>query len=189
MKKIQNSSSSFTLRYPVLTFPIFPNVFKCLLLGLAIYDLMVLLLVMLLKGFPTFLETSYHVYFLPIFHPLMNIAWTGSIFFTVFMTLERFIAVTQPMKSKGLFDLQKVKYQMGLITLFVIIYNIPRFIEYKWKDIRIRSAYDPEGIEKPEFRQRGHLKTMATSFDHLSFLLPMLTFSSLNIDIVVIHTT
>lgn len=125
-----------------------------ILIGLAIYDLMVLLLVMLLKGFPTFLETSYHVYFLPIFHPLMNIAWTGSIFFTVFMTLERFIAVTQPMKSKGLFDLQKVKYQMGLITLFVIIYNIPRFIEYKWKDIRIRSAYDPEGIEKPEFRQR-----------------------------------
>ena len=145
---------------------------------------MVLLLVMLLKGFPTFLETSYHVYFLPIFHPLMNIAWTGSIFFTVFMTLERFIAVTQPMKSKGLFDLQKVKYQMGLITLFVVIYNIPRFIEYKWKDIRIRSAYDPEGIEKPEFRQRGHSKTTATSFWHFltTFLLPMLTFSSRNID-------
>ena len=144
---------------------------------------MVLLLVMILKGFPTFLETSYHVYFLPIFHPLMNIAWTGSIFFTVFMTLERFIAVTQPMKSKGLFDLQKVKYQMGLITLFVIIYNIPRFIEYKWKDIRIRSAYDPEGKEKPEFRQRGHSKTTATRFWHFltTFLFSMLKFSSLNI--------
>ena len=74
-------SSFFTIKSPYF-------------LALAIFDSMVLLNVILLKGLPNMVEnSSLYVNIFTTAHPMMNLSWTMSIYLTLFLTLERYFAL------------------------------------------------------------------------------------------------
>ena len=61
--------------------------------GLAAFDSLVVISVVLLKGIPSVVETSYQTDLLLYLYPLMNISWMTSIYLTVLLSLERYVGI------------------------------------------------------------------------------------------------
>ena len=86
---------------------------------------------------PDILETDIYTKTFPIFlYPLNHISMTGSIFTTVGVTLERFIAIYKPIYYnqviKNVTGHTKRFAQYTLtITLLSVLFNIPKFFESK----------------------------------------------------------
>ena len=113
-------------------------------LGLAVCDSLVIVTVILLKGMPLILETSYQVYLYPYIYPLMNIAWTISIYLTVILSLERYLGVCWREVAKTFCTIGKTLLYIAIIVVFSSVYNIPRFKEYQLSEILVRTGYDPD---------------------------------------------
>ena len=113
-------------------------------LGLAVCDSLVIVTVILLKGMPLILETSYQVYLYPYIYPLMNIAWTTSIYLTVILSLERYLGVCYREVAKQFCTIRKTMLYIAIIVVFSSVYNIPRFKEYQLSEILVRTGYDPD---------------------------------------------
>lgn len=113
-------------------------------LGLAVFDSIVIATVLLLKGMPSIVESSYQVYFFQFLYPCMNIAWTASIFLTVLMSFERFLGICHQNAAKNFCTRKKMMIYILAIFIFSCVYNIPRFNEYELVDILARTEYDPE---------------------------------------------
>lgn len=56
---------------------------------------------------------------------------TGSIYLTLFVTAERYIAVSRPFKASTLCTKRNAKIGIVMILLFTLIYNIPKLLYYK----------------------------------------------------------
>ena len=113
-------------------------------LGLAVFDSIVIATVLLLKGMPSIVESSYQVFFFQFLYPCMNIAWTASIFLTVLMSFERFLGICHQNAAKNFCTRKKMMIYILAIFIFSCVYNIPRFNEYELVDILARTEYDPE---------------------------------------------
>ena len=111
-------------------------------LGLAVCDSLVIVTVILLKGMPLILETSYLEYLYPYLYPLMNIAWTISIYLTVILSLERYLGVCCREVAKQFCTIRKTLLYIGIIVVFSSVYNIPRFKEYQLSEILVKTGYD-----------------------------------------------
>ena len=111
---------------------------------MAVFDSIVIATVLLLKGMPSVVESSYQVYFFQFLYPCMNIAWTTSIFLTVLMSFERFLGICYQNVAKRICTPEKTMIYIFAIFIFSSIYNIPRFNEYELVDILARTEYDPE---------------------------------------------
>ena len=68
-----------------------------------------------------------HVYILP----LALTVQTASIWYVVLFAVNRYIAVCFPLKSIWLCTISKVKKQLAFVLLAAVLYNIPRFAEYR----------------------------------------------------------
>jgi hypothetical protein len=120
--------------------PLETSIFFSLPTVLTVFDTLVVLAVILLKGLPSTADFSYHITILPILHPIMNISWLMSICLTVSITVERYYSVCLKKNSKKV----DFKIKIGLIItfLFAVIYNIPKCMEYTWQTNPSRTDYD-----------------------------------------------
>ena len=79
----------------------------------------------------------FHFYFNDVFpyitplvvYPIGMIAQTGSVGCTICVTIERYVAVCLPLKARFLCTYGRAKIYVICISIFAILYNIPRFWE------------------------------------------------------------
>ena len=63
--------------------------------------------------------------------PLALTAQTASIWVTVLVAVNRYIAVCLPYKASRLCTVSKAKRQLAIVLLCTVLYNIPKFAEYR----------------------------------------------------------
>ena len=119
----------------LLTRPELRSCFNQLLAVLASYDLLYLFTMMMESVKKLGLETWIQIQLFPyILHPLNSVAMTGSIFMTIAVARERYIAVFQPIfyhklrNDKGTHCMRILKYFIP-ITFFSVSFNLPKFFE------------------------------------------------------------
>jgi hypothetical protein len=109
-----------------------------LLIGLAVSDLLLLVAAILSFGLTAIYPHSGKMMtyyfnvrpFLTLFvFPLSLIAQMGSIYLTMFVSLERYIAIRFPLKARGWCTKSHAKQCLIAITIFAIVYNLPKFFE------------------------------------------------------------
>ena len=66
-----------------------------------------------------------------IVYPLGHIAYMGSMYLTVLLTLVRYLAVCR----KKNVTIKKIKILMASIFLLAIIYNLPKWMTFRWETI------------------------------------------------------
>ena len=102
-----------------------------LLIYLAVFDSIVVVSGILLYAL-SFLPTNYrstgvHLIIAPVMLPLSEIGSTGSIYFTMAISIERYFVICRPLYHRV--HAFKSKTYIIPILLFTIVYNIPRFFE------------------------------------------------------------
>ena len=80
-----------------------------------------------------FYFTKVFPFITPTVYPIGMIVQTGSVYLTMAVTLERFVAVCLPFRSRSLCTYGRARYGVIIVALSSIIYNLPRFWEVKWK--------------------------------------------------------
>ncbi|KAF6205268.1 hypothetical protein GE061_019437 [Apolygus lucorum] len=117
------------------------NSFNYLLLCLVSWDTVLIVLSISLFGIPVFSDSGqpfFEYYFHTIYpiltpkvlYPVACIAQTSILFLTLTITLERFVAISYPMKAKSICTTGRTHMIVMCVILFSIIYNIPRFFEF-----------------------------------------------------------
>lgn len=123
----------------VLRHRIMQNSTSYYLISLAMYDIGVLLSMSLFLAIPTIylekgdLEDYYYAYkyMHPFCYPIALFAQTGTIYTTMAFTIERYIAVCRPLEAANTCTLSRTKRVICLIFAASLIYNLPRFLEFK----------------------------------------------------------
>uniref|UniRef100_T1J193 G-protein coupled receptors family 1 profile domain-containing protein n=1 Tax=Strigamia maritima TaxID=126957 RepID=T1J193_STRMM len=120
----------------VLAQPQMRSSINCCFIALATFDTSVLIAAILMCGLRAIPAKDFEIYHLVIFPTLMPwvypfglIAQTGSVWITVTVTAERYIAVCHPLKAKSVCTYGRARVYIILITILSIIYNLPRFWE------------------------------------------------------------
>lgn len=122
----------------VLTQPRMRSSINHLLIGLACSDLLLLVTAILSFGLTAIYPhsgrmISYYFNVRPfltlIVHPLSLIAQMGSVYMTMFVSLERYIAVCFPLKARSWCTRSHARYCIFLIAIFAVLYNGPKFFE------------------------------------------------------------
>ena len=141
---------------------------------LAVFDTLVVLTVILLKGWPNVTESSYHLMIFPIVHPLMMGSLMMSIYLIVLLTLERFYAVCLKGRAKKQGNQERIKLMMVVIFALVVIFIFPKCMEYTWQSSDVRTDYDLQDRKwtnilnnMSDFEKR---KYNLDNGDHLAFL-------------------
>ena len=63
--------------------------------------------------------------------PLVYITQMWTVWITVLIALNRFIAICRPFQAQLLCTLSRVRLQVALTAIATIVYNIPRFLEHR----------------------------------------------------------
>ncbi|KAI0229584.1 hypothetical protein LSAT2_019977 [Lamellibrachia satsuma] len=63
--------------------------------------------------------------------PLVYITQMWTVWITVLIALNRYIAICRPFQAQLLCTLSKVRLQVALTAIATIVYNIPRFLEHR----------------------------------------------------------
>ena len=108
-------------------------------LGLASVDSILLvtsILLFVIPSFYTFTENddSYYIrYIHPVITPytfvLATTAQTSSVYLTVTVTVERYIAVCHPLRARSWCTCKRGRLAVIVIALLSLCYNLPRFLE------------------------------------------------------------
>ena len=69
-----------------------------------------------------------YVYILPFGYGLAHIGRVGSVFITVSVTIERYLAIVHPLQH-----FRGKKYLLYVPTIATVVYNIPKFFEHELK--------------------------------------------------------
>ncbi|KAK8753491.1 hypothetical protein OTU49_004665 [Cherax quadricarinatus] len=77
----------------------------------------------------------------PFVFPLGLIAQTGSVYLTVTVTLERYIAVCRPLRARSLCTYGRARVYVISVALFSVLYNLPRFWEVSYQECYIRGEW------------------------------------------------
>ena len=71
------------------------------------------------------------------FAPIKWTATTGTIYMTLMVTVERFVAVTSPLRSRIIFSLRAARWLSLVVFIGSIIYNLPHWFAYVYTlDVR-----------------------------------------------------
>ncbi len=60
------------------------------------------------------------------------IAQTGSVYLTLCVSIERYVAVCLPLRARSICTFGRARWFVLMIGLFALLYNIPRFWEVTW---------------------------------------------------------
>ena len=63
--------------------------------------------------------------------PLVFITQFGTVWMTVLIAANRYIAICRPFQAHKLCSMSKVRLQVGMVALLALTYNIPKFLEYR----------------------------------------------------------
>lgn len=122
----------------ILSRPQMKSSINYLLIGLARCDTVLIITSILLFGLPSvysatgYLFTYYHkVYPLiaPFVYPIAMISQTVSVYLTLIVTVERFVAVCHPLQARSLCTCGRARLYVILVIIFSVLYNITRFWE------------------------------------------------------------
>lgn len=122
----------------VLSRPQMRSSINCLLVGLAACDTVLILTSVLLFGltgvYPYTGRLRYYYYHVcphltPIAFPLANVAQTMSVYLTLIVTVERWVAVCHPFRAKALCTSSRARWYVLGTALFALAYNAPKFLE------------------------------------------------------------
>ncbi|XP_054733452.1 FMRFamide receptor [Anastrepha obliqua] len=134
----------------ILSRPQMRSSINYLLIGLARCDTTLIITSMLLFGIPcVYPYSGYFFYYYnyiypfisPVVFPIGLTAQTGSIYMTFTVTLERYVAVCHPLKSRALCTYGRAKIYFIICCIFSLFYNLPRF----WEVMTV--SYQPEGSD------------------------------------------
>ena len=111
------------------------------MLCLATFDLVYILVSIIIFSIPlfsnTYLTSGAYFFIIPWALPIAQVGSTGSIYFTVAMTIERYLTVCHPFYHHS--HAWPTRFYVLPIFFFSIFYNMPRFFE-------LESIYnDPNG--------------------------------------------
>ncbi|XP_043206730.1 FMRFamide receptor-like [Amphibalanus amphitrite] len=111
---------------------------NCCLIGLATFDILLLVCSIFVWGLPAISQYSGGMrsltsriipHMTPWLYPLATIAHTGSTYVTVTVTVERYVAVCHSLKARYICTYGRARLYMILISIFVVVYNVPKFLE------------------------------------------------------------
>ena len=96
------------------------------------FDTLYLVVGIAIFGLPEIFSEWYmnqvNVYIMPIGYGLAHIGRVGSVFITVSVTIERYLAIVHPLQH-----FRGKKYLLYIPTVMTVIYNIPKFFEFETK--------------------------------------------------------
>jgi len=81
-----------------------------------------------------YLARYYRLYLtiLPFLWPIYLIPFTGSVFITVLVSVDRYLAVCRPFgQPRGPLSTGRVRCLVGTLIVVAVVYNVPRFFEYQ----------------------------------------------------------
>lgn len=122
----------------VLSRPQMRSSVNCLLVGLAACDTVLILTSVLLFGltavFPYTGHMRYYYYHVcphitPYAYPIANAAQTMSVYLTLIVTIERWVAVCHPFRAKALCTSSRARWYVLGTAAFALAYNAPKFFE------------------------------------------------------------
>jgi hypothetical protein len=137
----------------ILSRPQMRSSINYLLIGLARCDTILILTSMLLFGIPAIYPyTGFLRYYFfrllpdisPVVYPLAMIVQTASVYLTLTVTLERYVAVCHPLRARALCTYGRARLYVIVIIIFSICYNVPRFLEvslHKHEDEEFEFGY------------------------------------------------
>lgn len=122
----------------ILSRPQMRSSINYLLIGLAKCDTVLIITSTLLFGLPGiypytgYMFDYYHIIYpklSPFLFPIAVTAHTVSVYLTLTVTLERFVAVCHPLRARSLCTYGRARIYVIVIVIFSLIYNLPRFWE------------------------------------------------------------
>jgi len=164
-----------TLSIVLLSSPLLRTPFNQLLRVLACFDLVYLVTMILESMRKLGLETWLHLVIFPQFlHPLNAIAMMGSIYLTVGVALERYMAVYNPLAyNRRQQDTTKNRHHLLTyllpILLFAVLFNITKFFESKvvyYTEDNVTSLY----LDVTQLRLNNHYVTWYVNWARLCVL-------------------
>ncbi|EAA01756.2 AGAP001862-PA [Anopheles gambiae str. PEST] len=135
----------------ILSRPQMRSSINYLLIGLARCDTVLILTSVLIFGLCAIYPHTgylyyYHYQIFPkislVVYPLAMIAQTASVYLTLTVTLERYVAVCHPLRARALCTYGRARLYVVGILVFSILYNLPRF----WEVTLISSTHPDTGL-------------------------------------------
>ncbi len=127
----------------VLSRPQMKSSINVILIGLASADSILIVTSILMFGLPavnaynanlfTYYRYDIFPYITQFVYPVGMIAQTGSVYLTLCVTVERYVAVCLPLKARSICTYTRACAYVAVIAVFSTVYNLPRFWEVTWQ--------------------------------------------------------
>lgn len=176
----------------ILSRPQMRSSINYLLIGLARIDTVLIITSMLLFGLTgihpyTGSMFTYHYivypHIIPVLYPIAMFAQTASVYLTMTVSLERFVAVCHPLRARSLCTYGRARIYVIGIILFSVVYNLPKMweanVQKEWIDALNVTVYCPH---QSEFRDDPIYRTVYIHWLYLicMYLLPFGMLAVLN---------
>ncbi|KAK7113955.1 FMRFamide receptor-like [Littorina saxatilis] len=150
-----------------------------LLVILALYDDVILILHIYKVFDNSPLTPGVKIFQTIAFAPIKWTATTGTIYMTLMVTIERFVAVTSPLRSRIIFSLRAARWISLFVFIGSVIYNLPHWFAYVYTTEVNRSRGPPLS----EFGRSRAYSTVYKQYCQLAlmYVLPWVTMVVLNI--------
>lgn len=163
-----------------------------LLIGLARIDTVLIITSILLFGLPGiypysgFLFNYYYIVYphiAPVVFPLAMVVQTASVYLTLTVSLERFVAVCHPLRARSLCTYGRARMYVVAIIVFSAMYNLPKLwestIKEEWYPELNVTVYcpRPSALRENELYIRVYIHWLYLIF---LYLLPFLGLAILN---------
>ena len=159
----------------------FKHRFYALMLALSLIDILVIASFIWFCSVPEFLDsTRSSLHWSLWIYPILNTLVTASIFLTVAISLDRYLAICKPLWYHA--STWRLKHVLFPIFIFSIIYNIPRYFELEWINLSI-SEVPFMKVWPTKLRRNPTYVECYTLWSHIIILgaLPMVLLMVLNL--------
>ncbi|ELU14312.1 hypothetical protein CAPTEDRAFT_215933 [Capitella teleta] len=91
-------------------------------------------------------------------HPLVHISQLSTVWITVLIAFNRYIAICKPFQAPKLCTITRVRLQVFIMFVCIIVYNIPRFLEQQlvYKIDPVTNQTVPENEGTPLLRDKRY---------------------------------